>query len=282
MNTHEFFKDCLSKSEISKFDVYKYVNQNTDGFKPEMLEFFLEELRDFFNENIIIHYAEDELDRGNVITAQKILSYKHYLEKVILLLNSESEIQNSDFYLSVIKSTDLNHKVKVIIELRPNFNLEVIQKYWKNLLVIQKVINEKKEMNFDTNDLSNPLIIETKLLYAIHREFDGYLSPAIDIGTFKNYFRKKPFKMPIYDNVTIPEICYFFSKIEAKTTVVKIPIWIETHIGGNNYGKNKKELEKIAESAKDKRDGFSLTIPQQKAIENKQKIDDLFNRIPSN
>jgi len=49
-----------------------------------------------------------------------------------------------------------------------------------------------------------------------------------------------------------------------------------------NYGKNKAEFQRIVLDAKDKRFNNSLTTPQQKAIENKKKIDTLFNQILSN
>ena len=44
-------------------------------------------------------------------------------------------------------------------------------------------------------------------------------------------------------------------------------------------GKMTDELIDLAKNAKEKRNGFSLTAPQQKALENKDKIDKLFNRM---
>lgn len=144
------------------------------------------------------------------------------------------------------------------------------------------VFTENPYPDFDSEDTTNPLIFDYQLIVDLHRDFSNYLWNTIDIDNFKDCFRETPKKLEFHKNITIPEICYFFSKIEAKTTVVRIPSWISAHIGRNNYGKNKNELVRIESDATElKRNGFSLTIPQQKAIENKQKIDNLFNRILS-
>lgn len=159
---------------------------------------------------------------------------------------------------------------------------------WKfiidNLPVYEQYqFTDKPYPNFDSNDKTNPLIFDMQLIHDLHREFNGYLWNTIDIDNFKDCFRKKPKKLVFNDNVTLPEVCYFFSKIEHTQTVVKsFSDWMIYHIDGNNYGKLKKKLtDEAVENSHDKRNGNSLTASQNKVIENKKKIDDKFNRMQS-
>ena len=135
--------------------------------------------------------------------------------------------------------------------------------------------------NFDSDDKTNPLIFDMELITGLHNNFRSFIFETPDIDTFKNYFRKRPMKIEKREGITISELCYFFGKIESKQTAVKnFGEWMKNHIEGNNYGKNKAEFERIIKdiNVKEKFD-FSKTTPQQKALENKQKIDDLFNRM---
>lgn len=231
-------------------------------------------------------------------------------EKTLMKRNVEqSEIRLKDWlnryerafintYDEMIMPTEHEDKIWMYRHIKPNetrfygLDIEGIAQVtakevrtWKfiidNLPFYEKyVFTDKPYSDFDSKDTTNPLIFDYKLIVDLHRDFSEYLWNTIDIDNFKDYFRETPKKLEFHKNITIPEICYFFSKIEAKTTVVKIPSWISAHIGGNNYGKNKNELIKIENDVKEmKRKGFSPTAPQQKAIENKQKIDDLFNRM---
>ena len=89
--------------------------------------------------------------------------------------------------------------------------------------------------------------------------------------------------MELNEGITLPELCYFFGKIEHKQIgVSKFSDWMKNHIGGNSYGKNKQELDRIIidVKVKNKKD-FSLSVPQEKALENKEKIDKLLNPILS-
>lgn len=136
---------------------------------------------------------------------------------------------------------------------------------------------------FDSNDITNPLIFDIKLIYDLHRKFDGYLWDTMNIESFKNCFRVVSKKLIIKKGVTLSMICYFFGLIEPKQTGVKsFPDWITTYHVNGNFGKLKKTLTETADNASSMRKHFSLTIPQEKAIENKQKIDTLFNRIAAN
>jgi hypothetical protein len=141
----------------------------------------------------------------------------------------------------------------------------------------------KPENKIDTVDIKNPLIFDNQLLVDLHRDFSNYLWNTIDFDSFKNYFRKEPKKIVFHENLTWPEICYFFSNIEHKTTVVKFKKWVTFHIGGNNYSKNITEFIEMDEHIRKRltEKGFTPTAPQKKALENKQKIDELFNRMQS-
>lgn len=139
---------------------------------------------------------------------------------------------------------------------------------------------EKETDNFDSDDKTNPLIFDMVLITGLHNNFRSFIFETPDIDTFKNYFRKRPMKIEKREGITISELCYLFGKIESKQTGVKnFSDWMKNHIEGNNYGSKKNELIDLAKNAKEKRNGFSLTAPQQKALENKDKIDKLFNRM---
>jgi len=139
------------------------------------------------------------------------------------------------------------------------------------------------ESDFDTSDKTNPLIFDIDLITGIHNIFRTFLFETIDIDNFKNCFRVNPISIKKRNGITVSELSYFFSKIEhLQTGVSNFGEWMGYHIKGN-YGNKKNEFIRIETDAMEmKRNGFSLTTPQQKAIENKQKIDTLFNRILSN
>lgn len=170
-----------------------------------------------------------------------------------------------------------NKQFSILMELTKEFhslmpNLEI---------KLQRV--KKYYDTFDNNDTTNPLIFEFGFIHALHREFDGYLWNTMDIESFKNCFRIAPKKLIKKDGITVSAICYFFGLIEPKQTgVSSFPDWITTYHVNGNFGKLKKEFKEMADNASSIRNDFSLTIPQQKAIENKQKIDTLFNRIQPN
>jgi len=154
------------------------------------------------------------------------------------------------------------------------------------------MLSTEKEINmyfgsicdtFDEDDATNPLIFDYQLIVDLHRDFVGYIFITVDINKFKSYFRLTPIKMELNEGITLPELCYFFGKIEHKQIgVSKFSDWMKNHIGGNSYGKNKQELDRIIidVKVKNKKD-FSLSVPQEKALENKEKIDKLLNPILS-
>lgn len=118
------------------------------------------------------------------------------------------------------------------------------------------------------------------LITGLHNNFRSYIFETTDIDTFKNYFRKNPMQIKKRDGVTISELCYLFGKIESKQTgVSNFAEWMKNHIGKNNYGNKKNEFIEMAGNARAKRNGFSLTAPQQKSLENKEKIDKLYNQM---
>ena len=126
----------------------------------------------------------------------------------------------------------------------------------------------------NTNDTTNPLIFDIKLIYDLHREFNGYLFAAVDIDTFKNHFRKTPKRIIKNDGIGYSAICYFMGSIEHRQFGVSLfSEWMRFHIGGNNYGKLKKEFIEMAENARNDRHNFSLTIPQEKALDTMAYID---------
>lgn len=151
-----------------------------------------------------------------------------------------------------------------------------------NLPFYEKYVftDKPQQSDFDSNDNTNPLIFDMHLITGLHNNFRSFIFETPDIDTFKNYFRKRPMKIEKREGITISELCYLFGKIESKQTGVKnFSDWMKNHIEGNNYGSKKNELIDLAKNAKEKRNGFSLTAPQQKALENKDKIDKLFNRM---
>lgn len=133
---------------------------------------------------------------------------------------------------------------------------------------------EKETNNFDSDDTTNPLIFEMDLITGLHNNFRSFIFETTDIDTFKNYFRERPMPIKKRKGITISELCYLFGKIERnKKGVSNFAKWMKNHIEGNNYGSKKNELIDLAKNAKERRNGFPLTAPQQKALENKEKID---------
>ncbi len=170
-----------------------------------------------------------------------------------------------------------DNKLHTDFKIIPNL-IEVQLQHVKNL---DKYVKKKPETDFDCSDTTNPLVFDLKLIYDLHRDFTNYLWNVTYIERFKNCFRETPEKLQFHENITWPEVCYFFSKIEPLQTVVSpFKKWIKFHIGNINYGKNKAEFDRIITEVKElKRNGFSLTVPQQKALANKEKIDNLFKRM---
>ena len=81
---------------------------------------------------------------------------------------------------------------------------------------IKKMQPVVAKVDFDTSDTTNPPIFDNQLIVDLHREFRGYIFTSIDIDNFKNYFRRTPIKIEINEGITLPELCYFFGKIEYK------------------------------------------------------------------
>lgn len=138
--------------------------------------------------------------------------------------------------------------------------------------------DEGNFLQFDINDTTNPLIFDSTLLINLHREFidNDFLVP-IDYNNFKNCFRKNPQLIEFKKGLSKTAICYIFGTIEHKNIGVKdFSQWMKNHIGQTNYRDKKSEFEKIATEASKKRNGFSLSAPQQKVLDLKLNID---NRI---
>ena len=138
------------------------------------------------------------------------------------------------------------------------------------------------QSNQNDDDITNPLIFPVELLNKVHAQFDGLLSKSVDISVFKSYFRKIATEIVLEEGIAMSAFCYFISKIEVKSIgISNFTEWMTYHIGNNNYVRLKKVLIVMENDASEKRDGFSLTMPQLKALEIKKKIDDKFNLILS-
>lgn len=241
---------------------------------------------------------------GTAVTDEKTLMKRNVERNEVQLKNWLNRYERAFIktYDEMIMPTEHEDKIWMYRHIIPNetrfFGLDIEGiaqvtakevRTWKfiidNLPFYEKyVFTDKPYSDFDSKDTTNPLIFDYQLIVDLHRDFSNYLWNTIDIDNFKDYFRKIPKKLVRRENITIPEICYFFSKIEPEVTGERtFPDWMKYHIGGNSYGKNKNELAKIDSDAKElRKNGFPLTVPQLKAIENKQKIDNLFNRMLSN
>ena len=259
--------ECEGYSRLNEYTL----NVSSDfGDYPDLIVFEAELLT--IDKSLI----NEKIKSMNSICDKMIDDFDFIMSNHKFTLNQKIGISN--FHYNYLTPIDNKSNAKVL-----NFNDNDLINTIEKIKSIIENIQPQPESDFDINDKTNPLIFNYQLIVDLHRDFSNYLWNTIDIDNFKNCFRKIPKKLEFHKNITLPEICYFFGKIEYKETVVKpFSDWMVYHIGGNNYGKNKAEFNRIVKEAKDKRYNNSLTTPQQKAIENKQKIDTLFNRILSN
>jgi hypothetical protein len=144
----------------------------------------------------------------------------------------------------------------------------------------EQEINKYFQIYSNEDDNTNPLIFDKDLITGLHNNFRTFIFETTDIDDFENYFKQTPKKINYRQGITIAVLCYFFSKIEhLQTGVSTFSEWMKYHIGNNNYKTKKNEFIEMAKNAKLKRNGFSLTVPQKKALANKEKIDNLFKRM---
>lgn len=152
---------------------------------------------------------------------------------------------------------------------------------YNSLVKTEHEINKYSEIYSNDDDNTNPLILAKTIIEDLHREFNGFLWPETDFDNYKNYFRKEPVKIVRHETTTLNALCYFFSKIEEKSTV-KIADWIKYHIRNSNYGKLKAEFINLEDDIKiRKNNGSNLTKPQKRVLSKKQEIDEKFKKIHS-
>jgi len=200
--------------------------------------------------------------------AQKLLEDEiTYIESVDPYSGEERYRLQQSFENRQLQFSVLSELTKEFQSLMPNLEMKLARV-------------KKYNDTFDSDDKTNPLIFELKFINDLHREFDGYLWETMDIDSFKNCFRIAPKKLIKKDGFSFNEFCYFLGCIEYKQIgVSSFPNWVTAYHVNGNFGKLKVYLKDMADSAKDLRDGFSLTIPQKKAIEIMEEIDNRFKQI---
>jgi len=206
------------------------------------------------------------------------------------VINEDTTRQNFELFLKKdIKTTIYGVYVTNCLWLFGEFFIEFKKLCIEWSIDIGKIINEIGFIlidspnyigKLDTSDLTNPLTLDIKFLNDIHREFDDFLWHTVDITTLKNWYRYSPEKIKIKEGITNSAFCYFMGGIAHKQNgISNTNEWMHFHIGGNNYNKLKKEFIDMAKDASNKRNNFSVTSPQRKALEMKEEIDSRLKRI---
>jgi len=208
----------------------------------------------------------------------------------IYVINEETTKQNFELFLKKdIQATLYGLYVTNCLWLFGEFFIEFKKLCIEWSIDIGKIIDEigfilidspNYISKLDTSDLTNPLTLDIKFLNDIHREFDDFLWHTVDIKTLKNWFRYSPEKIKIKEGITNSAFCYFMGRIAHKQNgISNTNEWMHFHIGGNNHNRLKREFINMAKDASSKRNNFSVTDPQRKALEMKDEIDSRLNRI---
>lgn len=231
-------------------------------------------------------YLEGEIDflkRIEGLLSNELSELKDHYNMGVSFWKRRAEIEKNESYSKNIDyyKTILDYKSDYIDEA-----LSALSKFTNSTTNTNRSVDVAEATktlninNFDSSDETNPLIFDRDLINGLHNNFRNFIFKTTDIDTFENYFREKPLKIEKKDGISISVICYLFGKIEPhQNGVENFARWMKNHIGKTSYGSKKKEFIEMAESAKIKRSGFSLTAPQLKALQNKEKIDVLFNRM---
>lgn len=271
-NLTEFLSVCNSKT-IPESEMNNFIREYTNNFDIKSLEYLRKDLNKL-TDNIKFTLINETLHEDGAVEQQdRPTTVVSYLKTNKIDPDTWTPRQKVDFVLNDIENKKLTYYADESI-FRYEFEqylkfTDMIEREYKDRLQPEVETN-----NFDSDDTTNPLIFDMDLITGLHNNFRTYIFETTDIDTFKNYFRERPMPIKIRAGITISELCYLFGKIERKKRgVSNFAEWMKNHIEGNNYGVNKKKLIELAENAKEKRNGFSLTAPQEKALENKEKID---------
>lgn len=247
-----------------------------------------------------------EIAQGFKMSLERFIGSSVTDEKSLMYRNTErNEVQLKDWlnryerafiktYDAMIMPTGHDEKIWMYKNIKPNetrlygLDIEGIAQVtatevrtWQfiidNLPFYEKYVftDKPQQSDFDSDNAKNNLIFDETLIMNLHRELnDNVFLVPIDYFSFKNCFRMKPQKIKFQEGITVATICYIFGKIEHLNVGKNFTEWMKNHIGNNNYRSKKDEFIQSEKDAKEmKRNGFSLTIPQQRVIELKGNID---------